>query len=84
MSCFLMHITECRDHRDVLEPDDHRQNQTTVLEPDDRPRTRRPSPEPDDRRQNQTTVTRTRTRTRRRPIERPASEHYERFNQLID
>ena len=30
------------------EPDDRRQNQTTVLELDDRPRTRRPLPEPDD------------------------------------
>ena len=30
-----------------------------LLEPDDHPRTRRPSPEPDDRYQNQMTATRT-------------------------
>ena len=64
----------------------------TVLQPDDRPTTRRLSYnqttvlQPDDRpttRQppyNQTTV----TRTRQRPIERLAREHYERFNQSID
>ena len=48
-------------------------------------RTRRPSQNQmtvarlDDRYQNQTTV----ARTRRRPFERPASEHHERFNRSI-
>src|SRR6266699_586839 len=83
--------TVTRTRRLSLEPDDRYQNQTTVararrpsLEPDDRyqnqttiTRARQPLPEPDDHRQSQTTI----TRTRRQQL---ASEHYKRFNRLIE